>query len=99
MHVTRMRSFSMERASVDAKATLMAPEGEYIVKSIVGHRWDGNELAVQVCWKGFREAEASWQVANTLTRNTVSKLYWEEHGLPESGVRAPKSKPRRAGKA
>jgi hypothetical protein len=86
VHVTRMRHFPRERTSVDAEAARMAPEGEYTVKSIVGHRWVGNELPVRVWWKGFREAGASWQVASTLTRNTVFKLYCERSlGCPSQG--------------
>jgi hypothetical protein len=53
VHVSRMRLFSMERTTVAAEAVRMVPEGQYIVREVVGHRWDGDELAVQVWWKGY----------------------------------------------
>jgi transposase InsO family protein len=85
LHVSRIRPYNIERSSVDEEVLNMLPEGQHIVKEVLAHKWERDELAVLVWWKGYPKEMATWQRGPTLTINTVYKEYCSKHGLPARG--------------
>eukprot|EP00736_Rhodelphis_marinus_P010118 Rmarinus@m.1923 len=83
VHASRMRYF--DNASLDVTEELRAIAGhiqtEYVPERIVSWREDGGSLFFEVHWKGFEEAEATFEPFEQLKEDVPELLcaYLEEH--------------------
>ena len=88
VHIQRLRFYSDKHLNIDVnlKETLLhnSPVDEYVVKGIVGHRYDAQQnLELQIQWLGFETHEATWEPYDRLVHDIPAMVqrYMEREQL------------------